>query len=159
MSGWENFLVAQVGASAALAGLVFVGVSINLARILSTGSLPEYALEALVLLQAVLVIASLLLVPQPLTVAGIELLLAGIADTAIIIFLVAYTRRKIDPRYYGFLWFRASLSVCATLPFAIAGIAVLIWSINGLYWIVPAILLSITVAIYDAWVLLVEINR
>jgi hypothetical protein len=29
MSGWENFLVAQVGASAALAGLVFVGVSIN----------------------------------------------------------------------------------------------------------------------------------
>ncbi len=48
MSGWENFLVAQVGASAALAGLVFVGVSINLARILSSGSLPEYALEALV---------------------------------------------------------------------------------------------------------------
>lgn len=56
MPGWERFLVAQVGASAALAGLVFVSVSINLARILSSGGLPESALEALVLLLAVLVI-------------------------------------------------------------------------------------------------------
>ena len=159
MSGWDSYLVAQVGASAALAGLVFVGISINLTRILSTGSLPEYALQALVLLLAVLVISSLLLVPQPLTAAGIELLLAGIADTAILIFLVAYSRRKIDPRYYGYLWFRAALNLCATLPFAVAGIAVLIWNTGGLYWIVPATLLSIVVAIYIAWVLLVEINR
>ncbi len=159
MSGWENFLVAQVGASAALAGLVFVGVSINLARILSISGLPESALEALVLLLAVVVLSSLLLMPQPLTAAGIELLLAGLVDTAILLFLVAYSRRKIDPRYYGYLWLRGTLSLCATLPFAIAGIAVLIWNINGLYWIVPATLLSITVAIYDAWVLLVEINR
>ncbi len=111
------------------------------------------------LLLAVVVIFSLLLVPQPLTVAGIELLIAGIADTAILIFLVAYSRRKMDPRYYGYLWLRGTLSLCATLPFAIAGIAVLIWNSNGLYWIVPSTLLSITVAIYDAWVLLVEINR
>ncbi len=159
MSGWENFLIAQVGASAALAGLVFVGTSINLTRILSTGSLPEYALEALVLLLAVVVISSLLLVPQPLTAAGIELLLTGSADTTILLFLVSYMRRKVDPRYYGYLWLRTALSLCATLPFAIAGIAVLIWNSNGLYWIVPATLLSIIVAMYDAWVLLVEINR
>jgi modulator of FtsH protease len=98
MSGWNGFLVAQVGASAALAGLVFVGVSINLTRILSTGSLPEYALQALVLLLAVLVISSLLLAPQPLTASAIELLLAGVADTAMLLFLVIYSRRKIDPR-------------------------------------------------------------
>ena len=47
MSGWDNFLLAQVGASAALAGLVFVGVSINLTRILSTGSLPVFAKNSL----------------------------------------------------------------------------------------------------------------
>lgn len=28
MTGWDNFFVAEVGASAALAGLIFVGVSI-----------------------------------------------------------------------------------------------------------------------------------
>jgi len=159
MSGWENFLVAQVGASAALAGLVFVGVSINLTRILSIGGLPESALEALVLLLAVLVISSLLLVPQPLTAVDIELLLAGLADTAILLFLMAYSRRKMEPRYYGYLWFRGTISLCATLPVTIAGIAVLVWNTGGLYWIVPATLLSIIVAIYNAWVLLVEINR
>lgn len=36
MPGWENFFVAQVGASAALAGLVFVGISINLTKIVAT---------------------------------------------------------------------------------------------------------------------------
>src|SRR5260370_24188606 len=120
MSGWNNFLIARVGASAALAGLVFVGILINLTRILSTGSLPEYALQALVLLLAVLAISSLLLAPQPLTAAGIELLLAGVADAVILLFLVIYSRRKIDPRSYGHLWFRAALNLCATLPFAIS---------------------------------------
>src|SRR5260370_2960738 len=119
MYGWENFLVAHVGASAALAGMVFVGVSINLARILSISGLPESALEALVLLLAVVVLSSLLLMPQPLTAAGIELLLAGLVDTAILLFLLAYSRRKIDPPYYGYLWFRGTLTLCATLPFAL----------------------------------------
>jgi hypothetical protein len=97
--------------SAALAGLVFVGVSINLARILSIGGLPE---------------------------------------SAILLFLVANSRRKMDPRYYGYLWFRGTISLCATVPFAIADIAVLVWKTSGLYWIVPATLLSIIVAIYNA---------
>lgn len=63
--------------SAAQAGLAFLGVSINLARILSTG---------------------------------------GLADTAILLFLMAYSRRKMDPRYYGYLWFRGTISLCATVP-------------------------------------------
>jgi hypothetical protein len=31
--GWANFFIAQVGAAAALTGLIFVGVSINLNKI------------------------------------------------------------------------------------------------------------------------------
>ena len=33
MSAWESFFVAEVGASAVLVGLVFVGLSINLDKI------------------------------------------------------------------------------------------------------------------------------
>ena len=40
MSGWEGFFAAQVGASAALAGLIFVGVSLNLAKVLDSPHLP-----------------------------------------------------------------------------------------------------------------------
>ena len=159
MSGWQNLLLAQVEASAALAGLVFIGVSNNLERILKMSTLPEYALEAVVLLLAVLVISLLLLVPQPLTAAGIEILLAGIADTVILSFLIVSTRRKADLRYIGYLRVQAAVNLCATLLFVIAGIAILVWNTGGLYWVASGTLLSILIAIYDAWVLLVEINR
>jgi hypothetical protein len=35
MLGWENFFVAEVGASATLTGLIFVSVSINLTKIMT----------------------------------------------------------------------------------------------------------------------------
>ena len=159
MLSWQNFLLGQVEASAALAGLVFIGVSNNLERILKMSSLPEYALEAVVLLLAVLITSLLLLIPQPLTAAGIEILVMGIVDTVILSFLIAFTRRKIDPHYYGYLWVQAAVNLCATLLLVFAGIAVLVWNTDGFYWIVPGTLLSIIIAIYDAWVLLVEINR
>lgn len=47
----------------------------------------------------------------------------------------------------------------AVLPYIIAGIVVLSRGSGGLYWIVPAIIVSFLKAILDAWVLLVEINR
>jgi hypothetical protein len=43
-SEWGDLFVATAGASAALAGLVFVAVSINIERILEFNDLPERAL-------------------------------------------------------------------------------------------------------------------
>ena len=40
---WESFALAQVGASAALLGLVFVGISINLRDIVGSGPLVHRA--------------------------------------------------------------------------------------------------------------------
>lgn len=64
MPSWESFFTAEVGASAALAGLIFVGVSINLTRIISLPGLPNRALLTLCLLLAILVISSLMLIPE-----------------------------------------------------------------------------------------------
>ncbi len=52
---WESFALGQVGASAALLGLVFVGISINLRDIVGSGSLVHRAAEAVILLGSVLV--------------------------------------------------------------------------------------------------------
>jgi hypothetical protein len=54
---------------------------------------------------------------------------------------------------------RAALGQVATLPFVAAGIAVLVGGLEGLYWLVPGMVISTLVALFGAWVLLVEINR
>jgi modulator of FtsH protease len=45
------------------------------------------------------------------------------------------------------------------VPYAIAGITIMLQGLAGLYWLVPAMLFSFIKAIVDSWVLLVEIDR
>jgi len=57
-AGWENFVVAEAGASAALTGLLFVAVSINLTRILSFPHLPGRAAQAVMVVLSVLLVST-----------------------------------------------------------------------------------------------------
>jgi hypothetical protein len=41
----------------------------------------------------------------------------------------------------------------------IAGVALLTLGLGGLYWLVAGMVLSTLTALFEAWVLLVEINR
>jgi hypothetical protein len=50
--GWGELFLAEAGASAALGGLLFVAVPINLQRIVALRSLPGAALGSIVLLVA-----------------------------------------------------------------------------------------------------------
>jgi hypothetical protein len=51
------------------------------------------------------------------------------------------------------------LGQVATLPLVIAGVAVLWVGPGGLYWLMAGTVFSILAALFEAWVLLVEINR
>jgi hypothetical protein len=170
MSGWENFFVGELGASAALTGLVFVGVSVNLTKILGSSYLPNRALEALVALVAVLFMCSLLLIPgQSFLATGIEVLLIGLIDWMTMLLLQRNSLRKMqaqDHRTFARIildhrTFARIILVCqmAALSFVIAGIVLLISGTNGLYWIVAATLLSFLAAFNDAWILIIGFKR
>ena len=62
--GWSNFLSAETGAAAALAGLIFVAVSINVGKILQFPVATTRAFEALVLLMGVLFLGTFGLAPN-----------------------------------------------------------------------------------------------
>ena len=51
------------------------------------------------------------------------------------------------------------LGQAATLPAVVGSIMLVAGSLNGLYLVAAAIMLTFVVAITDAWVLLVEILR
>jgi hypothetical protein len=162
---WHDFFLAVAGAAAVLAGLVFVGVSINLDTIMSD---PRYglagrALEALVLLVAVLMATILLLVPdQGMVLAGAEVLAVGVVDWAAVVIiqvLVVRNWRSLEPAFRWHFVPRVVLCQLATLPIVAAGVGVMGWGMGGLYWLVVGVVLSFLVAVLDAWVLLVEIHR
>jgi hypothetical protein len=54
---------------------------------------------------------------------------------------------------------RVTIAQISTIPAVIAGVAVLTVGFEGLYWLVAGMIFSMLAAMFDAWVLLVEINR
>jgi hypothetical protein len=159
-AGWEELFLAEVGASAALAGLLFVAISINLDRILKGPGLPGLAGEAIVLLVAVLVVSTLILVPgQSPTALGAELTVAGLlAWLLLVVIHVRAVRGRVGPTRAA-LGGRIVMAQAAVLPLLVAAVSLLLRAGGGLYWLVPTVVFCLVVAVKDGWVLLIEILR
>ena len=157
---WGTYFGAMVGATAALTGLLFVAVSLNLDKIVKGPAfLPHRAAETLGTLLLVLYVSALVLVPQNVRLLGVEILVGAVPLQILILrSQLAYRRtRQGDP----LLWLVSRMSataVCA-VPTLLAGISLAAHWGGGLYWLVPATILGIAGAVYNAWVLLVEIVR
>jgi modulator of FtsH protease len=158
-AAWEAFCTALVGAAAALTGLLFVAVSLNLDSILKHPDfLPPRAAETLGALVAVLTSCAVTLVPQNPRLLGVELLAIALTLLAVTPRQLATRRDRADDPA---AWHRARIATTATpgVPVAIAGMSLIAHWGGGLYWLAPAALLGIAAAVYSGWVLLVEIVR
>jgi hypothetical protein len=160
VSGWTDFLVATAGAASALAGLVFVALSINLSRIIEIAGVTSRAAETVILLSAALVGALVALVPgqSPHRLGAMLLVIwfpAWLAPT--IGQLRELAGRKYQRLYYSVS--RVVLHQGAMLPLLLAGLS--LWGVfpGGLQWFALAVVLSMVAALVNAWVLLVEILR
>lgn len=157
---WAGFYTAQIGAAAALAGLLFVGLSLNLTKILAYPALPNRALLALGILLAILVISSLVLIPgQSVGLLGFEILAIGVLFTIAGLSIELHTLRHLTAQNRPTFAINLVFLIAAVVPYVIGGAVMVAGSFIGLYWVAAAIVISFVKAIADAWVLLVEINR
>lgn len=157
---WSDLFVATTGAAAALAGLLFVAVSINVDRILAFAGLPERALEALLVLLGVLVASVLCLAPGIDPDALGWLLLA--ASGVIALYVLVLNRRSLphrEERSSAEIAGRLVLSAAGTLPFLVGAISLIAGSGGGLYWVLGGIVGAFAATVMNAWVLLIEILR
>jgi modulator of FtsH protease len=161
LNEWTNFFLGELGAAAALSGLLFVSVSVNQARILQLGRMADRGIEALLMLLLVLVVASLTLVPgQPLRLLGAEILGIGTMTLVAGVALQQVYLRDLEPIYRRQSIYVVAVNRLAVTLIALAG-AVVLWRGDGvgIYLLPPGILLSFLAAGANAWVLLIEINR
>lgn len=157
---WKDFGVAVLGAAAALSGLLFASVSINIERIMAEARLPARAGQTLVLFVTPVVLCTCLLTPhQPRGALGAELIVTGAIAGALLLRINRPSNRTDQEPPTGWLLTRFVPSLAIPLLLGVAGISLIIQSGGGLYWVAPATLLAILAGLVNTWVLLVEILR
>lgn len=157
---WSSFLSAELSASAALTGLLFVAVSINLSKILQFRHLTARVAKVLVILVGVLLVSTLCLVPgQSNHALGCELVLAGLLVSSVTSFLQWRTGQRNAYMTARQKTVFVALALGATFPPLCCGASLLYGHGGGLYWLVPGVVISFLAALIDVWVLLIEILR
>jgi len=155
---WHELFVMVGGATAALAGLIFVAVSLNHEDILKIPALPALAARTLSILIALVLFSMVGLVPgQPRVVFGLEVLVIGVGLAAIVL---GTTLRNLGTSRKA-RW-RVSLvgyALVSSVPGVIAGVSLVLGAGGGLYWLVGEFIAGIVVAVYNGWILLIEIRR
>jgi hypothetical protein len=156
--GWHDFFVGSMGASAALTGLLFVAISINLEQILKYPNLPGRAAGSLGVLVSALVVACCGLVPGQSQVAlGTEIAVAGGIVMVQAVWVTA--RKQMEGDTYT--W-RIERMVTLLLPgalFLAGGLSLVADGGGGLYWVFAGTAMAFVVSAVNAWVLLVEVLR
>lgn len=160
IAAWQTLFATQAGVGAALTGLVFVALSINLKEILAVTGLAGRAGEALLLLMLPVVNGLVGVLPQTSTRAlGAEFLGIAVVLWAIITWILVNARQSFAHRPPHEFITRAAAAESAVVPAVIAGSLLLGGNSSGFWWQGAAVLLCIVAGVADAWVLLVEILR
>lgn len=153
---WNDFFVMLGGASAALAGLVFVGLSIH-ARAVAADALHRVRARNLTAgIVSVTVTSALVLTPgQGVTALGVELVLGG----AFLGFVLSAPLRLHRERADAGLRARTAAAVCASALIVWAGASLLAHSGGGLYVLVASGLFGVVLNVFGAWTLLIGLAR
>jgi modulator of FtsH protease len=159
--GWRDFFTTAAGAAAALAGLIFVSLSVNIAQILKWEHLPDRAAATLASLMLILAVSLTTLIPQPVLALGLETLVFGLAvwQLQVRAGLAALRSGQAHGRPRLESMGELITGQVQTLPFLVGGGMLAAGAEGAVYWLAAGTLLIFVLSVVNAWVLLVEILR
>ena len=158
LDGWHDFFVAEVSASAALAGLLFVALSINIKQIIEISWLPNRAAQSLIVFMTALLMGAVMLFPGQ---NAMELVaeLGGIIVVSLAVDVpLGFTGGVVDAEYSRHVHFNIALNALFYVA-SFAGIILTYFGNSGITVIAATTLYALCYGMFNAWVLLVEILR
>ena len=157
---WQALYTALASATAALTGLLFVALSLNLRTIVKVPTYIARAREALGGLFGLLILSLLILIPgQDHRVLGSELFVGAFILELIGGRLQFQTLRKMAQEKRLVWVLRILLLHCGDLFGMIAGISLIAERFGGLFWLVPTIIIYILWSLNNTWLLMVQVAR
>ena len=153
---WLSFGEVLGAVAGALTGLLFVAVSVRSDVLAASLTLRSRAAQTLVLFMTSVLVAIVLVAPQPPAALGWELLgVAALSGTALLIL----DRRAGHSGHHGVARYieKFSPNAVTALLVAVAGLTFLLKAGGGLYWLIPAAVASILGGVVNAWLFLVRV--
>ena len=157
---WNEFNVAMVGATAALAGLLIVAMSVNIAEIMKSVTLPPRAASSIAALVLAITAGAFGLIPgQPIVAYGVEVLIAAVLAGTFQWHAIRVVARE-DHVSTTDRILKSILGVLPIAAFLVGAVLVLAGAVEaGLIAMAVGSVLSIIAALVVAWVVLVEVLR
>ena len=154
---WLGFGEALAAVAGALTGLLFVAVSVKSDVLAASRSLSSRAAQTLVLFMTSVIVAVVLVAPQPSAALGWELLAVAAASGTILLVLDRRAGHGSHQAVARFIEKFSPNTITAVLV-AIAGLTFLLKAGGGLYWLIPAALASLLGGVINAWLFLVRLT-
>ena len=159
---WHDLYVMSGGAAAALAGLLFVAMSLHARAIMANAFFRNRAIGTLMSLASQLLISGAVLIPgQPIRLLGAEVEVAAL-------FFLAYIVRQMQTRgsdapSVASTWTHRLMELVGgtiwIVLFNVAGVSMLLEVGGGLYLLAAVMLFRFVWNIYIAWMLITEASE
>lgn len=159
LEGWTDFHVAMMGATAALAGLLIVAASVNVAEIVKAPAVASRLAAGLAGLVLAIVGSAIGLVPDiPYVAYGAAAIVAALAAGVFPYQATLRIYQNRDPQNIA-KPAKAVIGFLAPAGYLVGGILVLLGMPAGMLWFAFAAVAAIVAGILISWVALVEILR
>ena len=156
-TAWLSFGEAVAAVAGALTGLLFVALSVRSDTVSASRSLSSRAAQTLVLFMTSVLVAVLLVAPQPSAALGSELLAVALVSGTALLILDKRAGHSTDKGVVRYIE-RFSPNMITAALVGVAGLTLLVKAGGGLYWLIPAAMAGLLGGVVNAWLFLVKVT-